>query len=112
MPIYASQQRTKTVSEVVNIALDFQDYLDDDELLSGTPTAVEVTSSDLTISSVARNSTSTTINRRAVGANEAVTCRVSGGVAGTDYVIRITCGTDASVPQTRICSVRLSVEAD
>lgn len=112
MPQYASQIRTKTASEVVNVAVDFQPYLDGGEVLTGTPTAVEVTTSALTIASVARNATEVTINNVAVPANCGVLFRVSGGSAGATYEIRVTVTTDATPAQTRICSIRLTVVAD
>lgn len=112
MPITAPQRQTKTVSEVVNVAIDFTDYLDEGESLTGTPTAVEVTTAHLTIASVAVSTTVLTINKREVSIGDAVTMRVSGGQAGNTYAIKVTVTTTAATAQTRIVTIYLAVVAD
>ena len=108
----APQRYSKHVSELVNVSVDMRGVLDSGELLTGTPTVVEVTTSDLTLSSKAVNSTTLTINGNTCVVGQAVTFRVAGGVAGTDYVINITAGSNATPAQTRIVKVRLRVVAD
>lgn len=108
----APQRYEKHVSELVNVSVDMRGVLDSGELLTGTPTVLEVTTTDLTLSSKAVNSTTLTINGNTCVAGQAVTFRVAGGVAGTDYVISITVGTNATPAQTRIVKVRLRVVAD
>ena len=108
----ADQVQCKTASEARNVAVNFQGKLDSGELLTGTPTVVEVTTSDLTIDNVAVNTAALTIDGVSVAIGEAVQFRVSGGNAGTDYTIRIDVGTDASPAQTLVLNVCLSVTAD
>lgn len=81
-------------------AVDFQDWLDGTELLTGTPTVAEQVTSALTIDNVGRNSATLTIKGRSVTANKAVQFRFSGQVAGTTYRLRVTCGTDATPART------------
>ena len=77
MPNTAPQRHTKTVTEVRNVAVDFLGLLDDGELLTGTPTVVEVTTTDLTLASKAVNATALTINGVDCIAGQAVTFKVS-----------------------------------
>lgn len=108
----APQRHTKHVSEVVNVAVDMRGVLDGAEVLTGTPTIEEETTTDLSLSSKAINSGSITVNGETCAAGQAITFRASGGVAGTQYTIRITVGTNATPAQTRIVKVRLKVIAD
>lgn len=112
MPNTAPQRHTKSVSELRNVAIDCRGLLDTGELLTGTPTIVEVTTTDLTLSSKAVNGSSLTINGEVCIAGQALTFRVAGGVAGSSYVIRATVGTTSTPAQTLVIAVRLTVEAD
>lgn len=108
----APQRYTKHASELVNVAVDMRGLLDTGELFTGTPTIVEVTTADLTLSSKAINTGAVVVNGQTCAAGEAVTFRAAGGVAGTQYTIRITASTNATPAQTRIVKVRLGVIAD
>ena len=111
----APQRNTKTVSEVRNIAISFSGKLDDGELLTGTPTVVEVNPSSpqaLTFASIAVNTAILTINDISPPIGEAVQCSVSGGVANEVYVIKVVCGTDATPAQTLYGTITLRVRAD
>lgn len=110
MSITAPQRHKKTVSEVRRVSVDMSALLDSGEALSGTPTVVELVTSDLTLGSKVVTSGAVTINGVSVPAGEAVQFTVEGGTADEEYSIRITCGTDAS--QTVIARVRLDVVAD
>lgn len=112
MPNTAPQRRTKTVGETRNVAVSFVDVLDVGELLTGTPTVVEVTSTDLTLTNNAVNGSSLVVNGEACLAGQVVTFTVAGGVAGTTYEIRITATSNASNPQTLQATVRLKVVAN
>lgn len=107
--IRAPQRYTKADSEVINVAVDVRGLLDDGELATGTPTIVEVTTSDLTIANKAVSSTALTILGESVAAGEAIQCKVSGGTANTSYTIRITFGTDSDPAQTRIVDILIDV---
>lgn len=108
----APQRHTKSVSEVRNVSIDMRGVLDVGELLTGTPTVVEVTTTDLTLANKAVNGATLTINGVECIAGQAVTFKVSGGVAGSTYTIRVTATSDASPAQTFVVSVRLTVTAD
>lgn len=112
MPNTAPQRRTKTVGETRNVAVSFVDVLDASELLTGTPTVLEVTSTDLTLTNKAVNAQAMTVNGVACLAGQVVTFTVAGGVAGTTYDIRITVSTNASNAQTLQATVRLKVVAN
>lgn len=112
MPNTAPQRHTKSVSEARNVAIDMRGLLDEGELLTGTPTIVEVTTTDLTLANKAVNGSTLTINGVECTAGQAVTFSVSGGVAGTTYTIRVTVASAASPAQTFVVSVRLAVIAD
>lgn len=107
MTVALTEIWSKGASEVRNAAISFAGKLDSGELLSGSPTVSATTG--ITIASADKNATTITIDGESVIANKAVTFRVSGGTAGSSYTITTTCATDASVPQTLICTVRLLV---
>ena len=108
----AQQLYTKPVSATRNAAVSFSDELDSGELLTGTPTVAEVSTSDLTIDNAAVSTAELTINGEAVPIGEAVQFRVAGGVAGTSYDITISVGTDSTPAQTLFGKVQLDVDAD
>lgn len=108
----APQRHTKTVSEERNVALDMRGKLDAGELLTGTPTVEEVTTTDLTLSSKTLNSSVININNSNVPISQAVQFKVEGGLAGTTYTIRVTVGTTSSPDQVLIENLHLKVIAD
>ena len=108
----APKIRTKTVSEVRNAAVSFSGKLDSGELLTGTPIVTELTTPDLTFTNIAVSSTILTIDGLSVPAGEAVQFKVSGGVESTNYIIKISCGTDSIPVQTLNGRITLYVEAD
>lgn len=89
--------------------------LDVGELLTGTPTITELTdgvaSSDLSFSNQAVNTAALTINGQSVAAGQAVQFKVSGGVNGQTYTIRITVATNATPAQTLQEDMVLSVRS-
>lgn len=92
-------------TEVVSI--DYGNHLDSGELLTGTPTVTEVTTSDLTLANKAVSTAALTINNQAVAVGEAVQFSVTGQVAGTEYTIQITVSTDATVARTFVRRITL-----
>lgn len=96
----ALQQPTIYDGETRLASVSFVGLLDDGELLSGTPTVTEITSSDLTFANEALNSSAKIINKKSVAANKAVVFKITGFVAGETYTIEITSGTDSSPAQT------------
>jgi hypothetical protein len=105
--------KSKTVSERRNVAVSFAPMLDSGELLTGTPTIVEVTTSALTLSNKRVSTGALTIEGVPVLTGQAVQFDVSGGLAGANYTIRITTISDATPQaQTIITNITLEVEAD
>jgi len=110
MAIVAPQLPSISSGETRFCAVDFSGKLDTGELLTGTPTVVELdppSPAILTISSKAVNTGALTINGATAAIGEAVQFTVSGTSIskGVVYRILITCGTDAS--QTVQGEVRL-----
>lgn len=102
MPITLPQRYEISAGDTETVSVNFTDHLDAGELLSGSPTVVEVTTTDLTLGNKAVNSAtyveSHTGDTVAIGA--AVQFSVSGGTAYTTYRIRVTVNTDATPART------------
>lgn len=111
--VTAEQVYSMTTGEVRGLACHFLDKLGATELLSGTPTVAEQTTSALTIDNQRLNTDAITVLGRACAASQAVLFRVaaSGATAGSEYIIKITCGTDATPAQTLVAFVRVQVVA-
>lgn len=92
--------------DVDMVAIDYTDWLDSGELLTGTPTAVEVTTEDLTLANKAVSTSSLTINGVTVATGKAVQFSVQGQQAGTLYTVRVTVSTDATPARTAVRDVR------
>src|SRR5512146_2018090 len=108
----APQRCVVKVGEVRNVSVDFTDVLDSGELLTGTPTVSEATTTDLTFANKAVNTAALTINGRAVAIGAAVQFKVSGQLAaGSPYTITVTATTTATPAQTLKCDLVLVVEA-
>ena len=108
----APERPVAGVGETNNLSVSFVGVLDSGELLTGTPTATEVTSSDLTISNVAVNTAALVINDITVAIGKAVQCKVVGQLAASVlYTIKITAATDSTPAQTKIRYVKFKVEA-
>lgn len=105
----APQRHSKGATESRNVSLDLSGKLDTGELLTGVPTVEEVTTTHLTFSNKAVNTTALTINGRTVAIGEAVQFRVSGGNANTSYTIRTTVTTTSNPAQTLVEYVALNV---
>lgn len=105
----APEVYTIGIGEIRNVAVSFVDTLDVGELLTGTPTVVEVGTSALTLSSKVVNTVTLTINGETVLAGQAVTFNVNAAsaVAGTVYYVLITCSTNATPAQTIKVNVRM-----
>ena len=109
----APQIQTIVVGETRNVAVSFAAKLDSGEVLTGTPTIVEVTSSDLTITNKVVSTASLTILGETVATGLACTFTVTGAVAGGGltsgryaglYQIKVTPATNASNAQTLVTS--------
>ena len=89
MPIAFAQRPPIGQGETGEAGCDFSRRLKSGETLTGTPTATEIGTSDLTISAVAVNVASVEIDGESVDAELAVTFLVSGQKAGTTYQVRV-----------------------
>jgi len=103
----ATQLHRIGVGEVRNVAIDFTGVLDSGEVLTGTPTVVEETTSDLTITNKVVSTAVVVINHADVPIGEAVQFRVdaTSAVLNRTYILLITCDTDAG--QTVKARVRM-----
>lgn len=93
MPITLSQVPLVSVGDTELCAIDYTDWLDSGETLTGTPTVVEVTTSALTLASKAVNSAAVVILGETVAIGKAVLFKVSGQQASVTYRIRVTVST-------------------
>lgn len=103
----APQVHEMTTTETRLVSVGFINKLESGELLTGTPTVAEETTSDLTITNKAVNTSTLTIDGVSHAAGQAVQFLVTGVVAGTLYSIDILCGTDATPAQTLNGEVRI-----
>lgn len=107
----ATQNPPARVGETNNCYVSFNGQLRSGESLTGTPTAAEQTTSDLTIGSVAVSTGSLIINGKTVTTGRAVTMSVSGWVAANaPYTILVQCSTDSTPAQTLIGELEIPVE--
>ncbi len=105
----AHQIQSKTATEVRVVAVSFQGKLDSGELLTGTPTIVEVTTSALTLANKAVSTVALTIDGVSNAIGEAVQFSVTGGTAGVTYTINVQVGTDSTPAQTLEVNLTLEV---
>lgn len=115
MPMNTTPERPVLVpDEIRNFAVSFAGELDSGEVLTGTPTVEEETTTDLTIANKAVNTSALTINGKNVPIGEAVQFKVSGqqamgSAASGTYKIKITVSTDATPAQRLIGFVDFDV---
>lgn len=108
----APQRPKAVVGGIYNFAASFVGSLDSGELLTGTPTIVEVSTTDLTIVNKTINTAALTINQRTVPIGMAVQCSITGHqVTGSPYKLKITGATDATPAQSIPKYVIFPVEA-
>lgn len=111
MSDFAPQMPVVVVGETRNGAVDFTDILDSGELLTGTPTIAEITTSDLTFANQAVNTAALTMFGVTVAVGKAVQFKVSGMLANVEYRIKITVATDATPAQTLVRKIRFPTVA-
>ena len=102
MTIKAPELPRKSPGDTAAAAVNFVQQLRSGELLSGTPTVAEQTSSDLTISNQGLNTTTIDVAGVSAAASQAVVYTVAGGSSGTLYSIKVTVSTDASDARTLV----------
>ena len=94
MPIKLDQRPVISFGETEVVSIDYTNNLGAAELLTGTPTVVEVTTADLTLTSKIVNTVAVRILERDVAIGKAVQFKVSGQKINTQYSIRIIATTD------------------
>lgn len=93
MPVTLIPRRLVSVGDIEMLAVDCYDWLDDDEVLTGTPLITEVGTADLTVTNIAVNTSAIAINERTVAIGEAVQAKLLGWVEDVEYRLRITATT-------------------
>jgi len=78
-------------------SVDFSGKLDTGEVLTGSPTVTEVTTTDLVITNAQVSSAILVINGTSVPVGEAIQFKVdyAGATIRKKYIVKIVCGTDA-----------------
>ena len=108
MPITLPEVYTISVGETELVSIDYSRHLDNGELLTGTPTVVEVTTSDLTLANKQVNTVAYVHQYGTAEIGWAVQFSVSGQmVANSPYTIRVTVSTDASIVRTFVRDIAL-----
>lgn len=103
--------RSVAVGATRNCAISYVNVLDTSEVLTGTPTVVEVTTTDLTITNKVVNTSTLTIDKQTCTAGQAVQFRVSGQLAAhSPYTIKVTVSSDQS--QTFVNWYKFTADAD
>lgn len=96
MPVYVDGNPRISEGDVELFAIDYTAWLDGDEVLTGTPTVTEVTTTDLTLSSKQVNTAAITVQDEIVAIGKAVQFKVADQTASTaDYIIEVTVSTDS-----------------
>ena len=90
----------KEAGETCNFAMDFAEMLEESETLS-TIDVTEVTTSALTITLEAVNTTVMTVNDLPCQVGKGVTFRIAGGTANTRYKLKATVTTSLSATRIR-----------
>ena len=94
MPIKLEQRPVISFGETEVVSIDYTNNLKAGELLTGTPTVVEVITTHLTLTSKTVTAEEVRILERNVDAGKAVQFIVSGQHLNVQYSIRITANTD------------------
>jgi len=110
--LVAANTPVAMVGETRNAAVDFEQRLDTSEVLTGTPTVSELTTSDLTIDNVKINTAALTVNGNAVGVGGAIQFRFSGQQQSLTYTLLVQSATDSSPAQTLRAKVRFKAIPD
>lgn len=96
------------VGDVETVGISYANWLRTGELLTGTPTVVEVNTTALTLDNKAINTAAVEILGEQVAIGKAVQFRVAGGATGRTYSVTITVSTNATAPRTIVRTVDLT----
>lgn len=107
MAITLREKHYISVGSTRLVAIGFTDWLDAGVLLTGTPTIVEVGTTDLTITNKAINTGTIVVDDITCLAGQAVQFLVTGAVAGTTYTIKVIVGTTSMPAETEVFNITL-----
>ncbi len=109
--IVAPEEPVLAVGETNNMSVSLADVLDEGELLTGTPTIVEITTTDLTFANQRVNTEVLIMGDHIVAIGKAVQFKMSGQlVANSPYTVKITVSTDADPAQIKVRGIDFTVE--
>jgi len=109
--IAAQEERVFAVGETNNVSVSFADVLEEGELLTGIPTVVEITTTDLGIADRKVNTAVLTMGDHIVDIGKAVQFSVKNHVvANSPYTIKITVTTDSTPAQIKVRGIDFTVE--
>lgn len=109
----APERPVSVVGNVEVCSVSVAGQLDSGELATGTPTVVEQTTSDLTITNVAVNTAALTISNKTVIVGNAIQFKVVDQVvANSPYTLKITFATDSTPAQTKNVFVKMDVATE
>ena len=108
MAVTLEQRPSISEGDVDVVSIDCTNYLDADELLTGTPTVAEVDTDDLSFSNIGVSQSELTILRKSVEIGHAVQFKVAGQQSGVTYRVRVTFYTDSSPQRTKVVDVLLT----
>ena len=103
MPKILEQQYDLSTGETEVVSINYSDVLDSGELLSGTPTVSEVSTSNLTLANKLVNTATyvESFSGETISVGKAVQFTVTTGTAGL-YQIRVTVSTDSTPTRTLV----------
>lgn len=112
MPITLAQRRVASEGSTRIVRVNATRDLDDGASLTGTPTVVEVTTSDLTIANKQVNTAtySDSCTNATVAIGKAVEFTIAGGTSGTTYRIRVTVSTDSTPAETLVYDLQVTYQ--
>lgn len=105
------QMREISQGDVEVVSINYTDWLDAGESLTGTPTVAEQVTNHLTIGNIQVSTGTLQIMTTTVAAGKALQFSISGAQASTEYVIRVTVSTDGTIPRTSVRDIRLTCVA-
>ncbi len=109
--VIAQEIPTFAVGEVNNVTVSFVGVLEKDELLTGVPTVVELSTSDLTISNQSVNGAVVQMGDHIIPVGKAVQFKCLGQTGTTQYTIKVTALTDSTPAQTKVRGVKFDTKA-
>lgn len=105
MAITLKHKPLVSVGDVDVMSIDYSDYLDTGESLTGTVTVTEIGTTHLTFANQAVTTSAVTILGRSVASGLAAQFKFSGMQANTTYRVRVDVDTDSTPARTKLVDV-------